>query len=193
VSILERGFKSWGERFSEGLRKELGLDITDPLDLDKLAAFAGCRVMTPHDIPGMTAEHLQQLTLRDSSGWSAVTVCVGDQAVIIHNPTHSVGRQASNIAHEIAHVLLQHEPTRIVMSHDGTLVMRSFDAKQEEEANWLAWCILLPREAVMSALRRRMSVEQIAAHFGVSVTLVRFRIQKTGAQVHMKRTSGQSS
>ncbi len=30
------------------------------------------------------------------------------------------------------------------MSADGSLVMRSYDQKQEEEANWLAWAILLP-------------------------------------------------
>jgi hypothetical protein len=58
----------------------------------------------------------------------------------------------------------------------------SFVQRQEDEANWLAWAILLPREALVSALSRGMSIEAIAAHFGVSVTLVRFRAQKTGAQ-----------
>jgi Zn-dependent peptidase ImmA (M78 family) len=135
VSLLERGFKSWAERFAEGLRKELGMEIDDPMDLERLASFFGSKLLTPEDIPGMTQSHLKQLLSLDSSGWSAVTVCVDQKSVIIHNPRHSKGRQASNIAHEIAHLILEHEPTKLVMSQNGALVMRSFNEKQEEEAN----------------------------------------------------------
>jgi Zn-dependent peptidase ImmA (M78 family) len=188
LSHLERGFKSWAEKYAESLRKELGLAIEDPIDLKKLASFFGSKLLTPEDIPGMTELHLKQLLKVDSTGWSAVTVCVEQRSVVIHNPKHSKGRQASNIAHEIAHLILEHEPTRIVMSHDGVLVMRSFNEKQEEEANWLAWCLLLPREAIIAALKNKISVEGIAVQFGVSETLVRFRIQKTGAQIQIKRS-----
>jgi Zn-dependent peptidase ImmA (M78 family) len=188
VSLLERGFKSWAEKFAEGLRKELGIGIDCPIDLNRFASFFGSKLLTPEDIPGMSEQHLKQLLNVDHSGWSAVTVCVDQQSVIIHNPRHSKGRQASNIAHEIAHLILEHEPTRLVMSQDGALVMRSFNEKQEEEANWLAWCVLLPRQAIVEALKKRVSVEEIAVQFGVSEPLVRFRVQKTGAQVQMRRT-----
>lgn len=187
MSLLERGFKSWAEKFAEGLRRELGIEIQSPIDLDRLASFFGSRLLTPQDIPGMSDQHLKQLLDVDQSGWSAVTVCVDQRSVVIHNPMHSRGRQASNIAHEIAHLILEHEPTRLVMSQDGALVMRSFNEKQEEEANWLAWCLLLPRQAIVDALARRASVEDIAAQFGVSEPLVKFRVQKTGAQVQMRR------
>jgi Zn-dependent peptidase ImmA (M78 family) len=190
VSLLERGFKSWAEKFAEGLRKELGIEIHCPIDLNRLASFFGSRLLTPEDILGMSEQHLKQLLHVDHSGWSAVTVCVDQQSVIIHNPRHSKGRQASNIAHEIAHLILEHEPTRLVMSQDGGLVMRSFNEKQEEEANWLAWCLLLPRQAIVEALKKRVSVEEIAVQFGVSEPLVRFRVQKTGALVQMRRTKG---
>jgi Zn-dependent peptidase ImmA (M78 family) len=187
VSLLERGFKSWAEKFAEGLRRELGIEIHSPIDLNRLASFFGSRLLTPQDIPGMSDQHLKQLLDVDHSGWSAVTVCVEQHSVVIHNPRHSKGRQASNIAHEIAHLILEHEPTRLVMSQDGALVMRSFNEKQEEEANWLAWCLLLPRQAIVDALARKVSVEDIAAQFGVSEPLVKFRVQKTGAQVQMRR------
>ncbi len=188
MSLLERGFKSWAERFAEGLRKELGMDLDDPMDLDRLASFFGAKLLTPKDIPGMSERHLKQLLSVDHSGWSAVTVCVGDKSVIIHNPRHSKARQASNIAHEVAHLILEHEPTRLVMSQDGALVMRSFNEKQEEEANWLAWCLLLPREAIVAALKRNTPVDQIADQFGVSEPLVRFRVHKTGAQIQIRRS-----
>lgn len=187
MSLLERGFKSWAEKFAEGLRRELGIEIHSPIDLNRLASFFGSRLLTPQDIPGMSDQHLKQLLDVDHSGWSAVTVCVEQHSVVIHNPRHSKGRQASNIAHEIAHLILEHEPTRLVMSQDGALVMRSFNEKQEEEANWLAWCLLLPRQAIVDALARKVSVEDIAAQFGVSEPLVKFRVQKTGAQVQMRR------
>jgi len=48
------------------------------------------------------------------------------------------------------------------MSHDGNLVMRSYNQEQEEEANWLAWALLLPREALLSLKRRRATVADIA-------------------------------
>jgi Zn-dependent peptidase ImmA (M78 family) len=188
MSLLERGFKSWAEKFAEGLRKELGVGIDEPMNLEKLASFFGSKLLTPVEIPGMTESHLKQLLSVDPSGWSAVTVCVGQRSVIIHNPRHSSGRQASNIAHEIAHLILEHEPTRVVMSHDGALVMRSFNEKQEEEANWLASCLLLPRQAIIASLKNKLSLEGIAERFRVSEPLVRFRVQKTGAQIQMKRS-----
>ena len=188
MSYLERGFKTWAEKFAEGLRKELEMAIDERMDLEKLASFFGSKLLTPEDIPGMTETHLKQLLNVDSSGWSAVTVCVDKRSVIIHNPRHSRGRQASNVAHEIAHLILEHEPTRLVMSQDGTLVMRSFNEKQEEEANWLAWCLLLPRQAIISSLKKRLSIGDIAKKFGVSEAVVRFRVQKTGAQVQIRRS-----
>jgi Zn-dependent peptidase ImmA (M78 family) len=113
----------------------------------------------------------------------------GIASVIIYNPSHTSGRIASDIAHEVAHLILEHEPTKLVLSQDGSLVMRSFNPKQEEEANWLAWCLLLPREALVSSLKRRLSVPEIADSFGVSQTLVNFRVQMTGAQMQIKRSS----
>ncbi len=187
MSLLERGFKTWAEKFAEGLRKELGIGITDPVNLERLASFFGSRLLTPEDIPGMSDQHLRQLLDVDHSGWSAVTVCVDQASVIIHNPRHSRGRQASNIAHEVAHLILEHEPTKLVMSPSGDLVMRSFNEKQEEEANWLAWCILLPRQAIVAALKKTASLDEIADQFGVSETLVRFRVQKTGALIQVRR------
>jgi hypothetical protein len=192
VSLLERGFKTWSEKFAEALRKEMELGLLDPMDLARLASLFGARLCTPRDIKGISEEHLGQLLQRDTSGWSAVTVVTGTISRIIFNPSHAQGRIASDIAHEVAHLILEHEPTKLVISQEGTLVMRSFNPKQEEEANWLAWCLLLPREGLVTSLKSRLGVPEIAGLFGVSQTLVRFRVQMTGAQMQVKR-SGLSS
>jgi Zn-dependent peptidase ImmA (M78 family) len=93
--------------------------------------------MTPNDFPGLPKEVLQVLLVDDPGGWSAVSLTTSKRAVVIYNPCHSKARQASDIAHELAHFILSHQPSKLVVSADGQIVMRSYDSKQEEEANWL--------------------------------------------------------
>jgi Zn-dependent peptidase ImmA (M78 family) len=106
--------------------------------------------------------------------------------------THSPGRQASDITHELAHIVLGHQPATMIMSPDGTLVMRSYNQKQEEEANWLGWALLLPREALLSLRRRKVAVPGIAASFGVTEILVQYRMRITGveSQIRAANASG---
>jgi Zn-dependent peptidase ImmA (M78 family) len=75
------------------------------------------------------------------------------------------------------------------MSNDGTLVMRSYDQKQEDEASWLAWALLLPREGLLISRRTKLTVLQIAERFGVTETLVNFRLRMTGVEAHLKAAS----
>jgi Zn-dependent peptidase ImmA (M78 family) len=88
--------------------------------------------------------------------------------------------------HELAHLILDHKPASIVMSHDGTFAMRSYDQKQEDEANWLAWCLLLPRDALARCARGAVSTEAIAEQYGVSKTLVTFRLRVTGVHAQIR-------
>ena len=75
------------------------------------------------------------------------------------------------------------------MSHDGSFVMRSYDQKDEDEANWLAWALLLPREGLIVCKRRRLTAEQIAERFGVTETLVKFRLRMTGVESQFSASS----
>ncbi len=177
---MERGFKTWAENLAEGLRRELGVASIAPIELVALARSLGVKLLTPRDVPGLRKDVLNQLLIHDRSGWSAATVSRNGVPLVIYNPTHSAGRRSSDIAHELAHLILDHEPGTIVLSQDATIVMRSFDATQEDEANWLGWCILLPRKALENCARLRLSVEEIAGKYGTSETLARFRIRMTG-------------
>lgn len=185
---LERGFKAWCERTAAGVRRSLGLQSHEPLDPRVLAAHLGVRLLTPFEIIGLPPEDLCQLLERDPSGWSAVTVSVDGHNTVIYNPKNSLGRTASDIAHELAHLLLSHRPATLILSPDGNTVMRSFDAKQEDEASWLAWCLLLPRQALIRSAAQRLTVKQIAESFGVSEKLAAFRFAKTGVQLQFSRT-----
>lgn len=183
---FERGFKSWAERTSQNFRRDFELPAHAPLEPALLATHLGVRLCTPKDIPGLPHEILNQLLKHDPSGWSAVSIYQRDCGLVIYNPAHSKGRQSSDIMHELAHLVLDHKPATVILSHDGTLVMRSYDQKQEDEANWLAWCLLLPRDALIRCARGALSVEVIAEQYGVSTTLVNFRLRVTGvqAQIH---------
>ncbi len=183
---LERGFKSWAERTSTSFRADLGLDASAPLGPAQLARHLDIDLATPSDIQGLPAEALDQLLRRDPSGWSAVSVFRGERGLVIYNPIHSLGRQASDIMHELAHFILDHAPGSVILSPDGALAMRSYDAKQEEEANWLAWCLLLPRDALLRCARLRLRPEEIAREYGVTVTLVNFRRRITGVDAQLR-------
>jgi len=146
--------------------------------------------MIPEDVPQVPKDVLDQLLRRDPSGWSAVSVLLQGYAIVIYNPKHSPGRQASDIMHELAHFILDHKPATLIVSQDGDMVMRSYDPKQEEEANCLAWGLLLPREALLDARRIKLSVRQIAEHHGVSEPLVTFRLNTTGVTRQFTRRMG---
>src|SRR5690349_19923623 len=136
--LLDRGFKTWAENVAISIRRDLGLPAHAPLSAHELAKHLDVVLWTPQDVPNIPKSVVEQLLIHDPDGWSAVTCMASGQSRIIYNPKHSPARQNSDIAHELAHILLEHDPGKMVLSHDGSIVMRHFDAKQEEEANCLA-------------------------------------------------------
>jgi len=193
MPTLERGFKSWCERSALAVRAELALDAHRPLSARQLAEHLGVTLVTPREIPGLPMDVLKQLTVTDPQGWSAVSFTIGNATTIIYNSNNSSGRQSSDIMHELSHVMLDHEPSQVILSMNGDMAMRSFDAKQEDEANWLGWTLLLPRPALVHCVRMKLSVTQIAQEYEVSEQLVKFRRGMTGidrqTQVRYRRAS----
>src|SRR5271155_5376933 len=182
MPTLERGFKSWCERSALATRTELSIEAHAPLAASRLAGHLGAILLTPSDLPGLPNKILHQLTQKDPHGWSAVSFAVEGQVTIIYNDRNSSGRQSSDIMHELSHIILDHEPSQVILSADGSIGMRSFDAKQEDEANWLGWTLLLPRPALMHCIHLGLSTAQIAADYDVSEQLVRYRTGVTGVQ-----------
>jgi Zn-dependent peptidase ImmA (M78 family) len=185
---FERGFKSWAERTASNIRHEMGLSQFDRLDPFQLASLLEITVCTPRDIPGLPADVLDQLLAKDPWGWSAVSFVQPDgNTIVIYNSRKSAGRKSSDIGHELSHVIQQHKPGMIMLSHDGSLAMRTYNQKQEDEANWLAWCMLLPREALVKATREGLTTKEIAELYGVTERLVTFRMSVTGVGLQMRR------
>ena len=108
---MQRGFKRLAEDIAEEMRTELGLERNDPLDPFRLAEhlliptapFASLR---EH---GLSMKSIATLSA-PGSPISAFTAFYGSRKAIYYNPGHSSRRTANSIAHELAHVILEHEP-----------------------------------------------------------------------------------
>lgn len=184
---LERGFKAWSERTAQAMRSELELPPEAPLPVRLLAEHLEIKLITPAQIEGLPKDVLNQLTVVDPSGWSAASFEKDGSPVIIFNDRSSTGRQSSDISHELAHVIRAHDPSQLMMAHDGSFAMRSYDQKQEDEANWLGWTLLLPRSALLRCVDLKMTTEQIAAEYQVSQQLVEYRNLMTGISKQTQR------
>lgn len=138
------------------------------------------------EIPGLDSE-TKEILYKDSGAWSAVTLTNGLKHVIILNPSHSGGRVASDLMHELSHLIIGHKPGRVDITEDGTLILNTYAKNQEDEANWLAGCLLLPRDALVAALRSNCGVEEIANQYGASMAMVEYRLNVTGAGLQLGR------
>lgn len=191
--MFRHGFKSWCERIALEKRSELGLSPLDRLDPYQLAKPLGVVVRFPNDIPGLSSESLKRLLHDDPDGWSGVSIRQGSHTLVILNNAHSKARQASDLMHEVAHLLLVHTPARVDVTKDMQLLLRTHDRNQEDEANWLAGCLLLPRPIVMSLQRKRQAASAAANEYGVSLEMLNYRLKVTGVGIQAQRLQARRS
>lgn len=181
--MFERGFKAWCERYSIEKRKELGVKSSKRLDPYLLANSLGIKVWTPEDIPGLSREHIDTLLQNDGktpSCWSAVTLVVGSKTLVILNSSHSIGRQASDLMHELSHRILSHEPHQTEASPDGIMLLSAYEKQEEDEADWLSATLLLPRKALEFIKHSRLQDDVAAREYGVSIKMLKYRMSMTG-------------
>ena len=183
---MERGFKSRCEEMARSLRVELNLDPTGPLAPKLLADYLGVFIWSVEEL-GLLAEDVQQLVEVDGDSWSAVTVSAADRDAILLNPNHRKGRYSSDVMHELAHLLLGHRPSTMFFAGQENLALRGFNPELEEEANWLAGALLLPRGALVKLLASNRSEDTISEEYGVSKQMFRFRVDVTGVKRQLAR------
>ena len=177
---MRRGFKAWCERAAGDYRQGLGVATSGTLDPRRLAAHLGVRVAAPEDIPTLSETARRQLVEVDPVSWSAVTIARGNARLVILNSGHSDARQRSSLAHELAHIILNHATDRTRLSHEGLLFRGTFNREQEDEANWFAGCLLVPRDGLLKARLRTSDEHALAANFGVSTDMIAWRLKMTG-------------
>lgn len=185
--MFRRGFKTASEETSSKIRRRLGVELHAAIDPIAVARLLGIPVIKPEELSELPSDVRARLLGNHSDAWSAITVSYGNNYLIVVNSTHAPSRNNSSLAHEIAHVILGHEPSMMFMTPRSGVALRTHSREQEDEANWLAGCILLPRDALFQVRRLRLSDEQICAQYGVSPAMLRFRINATGVDLQIRR------
>jgi Zn-dependent peptidase ImmA (M78 family) len=173
---VRRGFKAESERIADQMRSELHVPATEALRSQALAAHLGLEVRSAGDL--IDVSKLQALEQLQPGAFSACTFEIGDRRIIVWNPLSSPARTQSDIAHEAAHVLLRHEVKRV--ERVGSFTFFSCDPDEEQEANWLAGSLLLPRSLLMRLVRTGTDVDHFAARLGLSREMVNYRLRATG-------------
>jgi uncharacterized protein DUF955 len=177
VAELRRGFKSDAERIAELVRGDLGVGLLERLDCFALAEAWGIPVVSLDELrdDGASEASIGRLMSPDA-GFSATTIVVGPRRLIVYNPGHESGRKASSLAHELAHVILEHDAAPAI----GVGGCRHWDGRQEAEADWLGSALLVPRAGALAWMLEHDDLDAGACNFGVSVELFRWRVHHTG-------------
>jgi Zn-dependent peptidase ImmA (M78 family) len=173
---LRRGFKAEAEREAARVRKELGLAPHDRLDPRDLASHLSVSIVDAAEL--VDVAELEELERLQAFAFSAATFEIEDRKIIVVSPLRNSGRQNSDIAHELAHLILKHDLSEI-REMDG-MPFRTCKPDEEEEATAFGGTLLLPRPLLLSAARRRASIDQIATQYDVTVEMARFRFNTTG-------------
>lgn len=175
---LPRGFKADAERTAAWLRSEVGVGGTARLDLSEAAESQGVLIISAAEL--VSIERLKEIEGIQAYAFSACTFDINGRHIIVYNPIRSAARRASDIAHEFAHILLEHDLTEI--QNLNGIPFRTCQPDQEEQATALGGTLLLPRPALLREARRGATVDQIARRFGVTKQMAQFRWNTTGVQ-----------
>ena len=181
---LRRGFKAEAEAYACDYRRELGLRMSQPLDMFDLAEHLEVPVISLSELAQLIRPSAyKHLTTTASSEFSALTLTHGSSKKIVYNNSHAPTRQQSDLAHELAHIILGHAPSELTKESGG----RHYNKELEDEAACLSGVLLLPKAAAIWVLQSGRSTEQAAADFNISKQMMTMRLNQSGAKTIMSR------
>jgi hypothetical protein len=183
---LPRGFKANAEREAARLRRETGRSPADPIDIKDLAAHLEVTLVSADALVELS--RLEEIERLQSFAFSAATFDIRGRHIIVTNPLRTDERLASDVAHELAHLLLDHQLSE-VREIDGTH-FRTCRPDEEEQATAFGGTLLLPRPLLVVAARRGDGPSEIASSYGVTLDMARYRYNTTGVAKQVQRRSG---
>lgn len=179
---MQRGFKAEAERQAQHIRSSMGLRPVDKLDSLSLARHLGAEVRSAEELTNL--QKLKTLEEIQPGAFSACTFILVDRTVIVYSPLASLGRRQSDVAHEVAHLILKHSVKDI--QKVGELPFFTCNPDEEQEANWLAGCLLLPRSLLLTAAKQGLDARRLAEKYEVSEQMANFRLRTTGVLRQIK-------
>ena len=174
---LRRGFKAEAERLAKDTWNAMHLQPGDGMDAVQLAGHVGCVVRSADTLVDIS--RLKELNrIQDDAFFACTFKLPSDRYAIVFNPLMPDARRNSDVAHEVAHIVLDHRLSHL--KRLGDVAFLSCDKQQEEEAGWLSGCLLLPRFALIDDLAKHTGPETIALSRMVSKEMVEYRLRVTG-------------
>lgn len=186
--MFKRGFKSQCERRAVEFRRQLGVAPTAALMADALAKHIGVTVWSTHQVAGLDLRDIEVLSNEADQSWSALTMRMGSEHLVVYKPVSSKGRRNNVIMHELSHIILGHELAQACVLEDGSLVPGNFNQDQEDEADWLAGALLLPRPALLYIRHSGQLPSDACAQFCVSNEMLTWRMRMTGVDYQLARS-----
>jgi transcriptional regulator with XRE-family HTH domain len=168
------------EQIAEKFRMDLGLACDEPLDSLKIEVD-GVQVIQARKANCLDAQMRSQLQGNATAEWSAMSVPLdpnNENWAVLLNDSHTVERRRVTVLEEFWHILLGHKLTKIARIAEA--YGRTYDSSEEHDAYYLASATLLPKNAILKAVSKNCSSEQIAVKFGTSSDLVEYRIKRLG-------------
>lgn len=168
------------EQAAEKFRADLGLSQDEPVDSLRIEVD-GVQVVPVGKTNCLDAQTVRHLRGVAGGEWSAMTIPLdadNESWVVLLNDSHTMERQRVTLLEEYWHVLLGHKLTKIARVAES--YGRTYDKTEEHDAYYLASAVLLPRAAIIEAVSKKRSSDDIAHSFGTSAELVDFRIKRLG-------------
>lgn len=189
---MRRGFKEYAKRLALEVRGEVGLDAYAPLEPRDLADEYGIPVYLFTELAhyGCADATLSHFADDEVATFSAALVPVGTCRLILDNDNHAPTRRRASVAHEMAHVLLEHRFTAAILGPDGC---RAVPPEIEDEAKWFSGELLITFAAATALARCGASDADVATRYGVSPRLAAMRMNSSGARKIAARQLGISS
>lgn len=182
------GFKAESNRTAHELRIEMKVLPEDPLCPWKLAAHLSVPILKFTNLPDCH-EKRYLMQGKGKKEFSATVCYKGIKAFILNNDVHDMKRQASNIAHELAHVLLGHPPAP-PFDEEGK---RDFLVEIEDEAEWLGPALLVSEDAALHAYKLIQSevhtLSSLSDKWMVTEDVLRMRMNLVGAKKRFSRAA----
>jgi hypothetical protein len=189
------------ERLALADRAELGLAFGEPCDPRRLAPRYDAVPVVEIWEEWETFLHVQRLEarvlprgldasrvlLRGLDAWSGALLRIPeDGGALLVNPKHARMKRTLTIARELGHAALGHQAHTLVEPDAPLGVFTATDpaggvrAVEEEAANAYALALLAPYAPLLQLLEQGLSLAQITAHFGVSVSALTQRLRLAG-------------
>jgi hypothetical protein len=174
------------------VRNEIGLNKFEPLDPVALAEEYGIPIYCLGDLGchGLSAETMAHFGGDAGARFSAALVPIRHGRCIVENDGHAPTRRRANLAHEMAHVLLEHEFSVAVLGPDGC---RAVHPDIEEEADWFGGELLITTDAALRCARQKATDGAVASFYGVSTPYAAMRMNRSGARIRVQREAQRRS